>query len=400
MFFVVILLLCAHALEFIGKEWVLDKITTSLNSPASPRVMLLLGPPGTGKTMIAKQFIASKLFPGIPFDELVRQKKAGFFGMSIIKSETDLNSFLSPPSGVIGDGSLVDIYRKTENPLIIFDEIEKGHPTLIADLLLTMLDDTDGFIQDKKTHAIYSTRKSTIVLTTNCFTSQVYELLHYQHPEKISRLLEQSMLLVSNPKCQFLQREDVYRRLVAGHKSTSTGFILFLPPTRQDAITLVNQLTSCENVTQLVIDRFFSPRTYLEKAREQLGYPNYYPVPGGLSAIQSYVLYLIKEHCHDDFISEFSPPACDHVSPIGFTKVIYHTIGELQLDYYTEWAMYYFQIALAFALVIWLNGFIPLITIGTAVATQGVSTTISTIQWSVSLIVIAISTIFYKIIGK
>lgn len=382
-------LFIVYASEFIGKEWALEKITSSLNSPASPRVMLLLGPPGTGKTLVAKQFIASKLFPGFTFDELVRQKKVGFFGMSIIKSETDLNSFLSPPSGVIGEGSLVDIYRKTENPLIIFDEIEKGHPTLIADLLLTMLDDTDGFIQDKKTHAIYSTKKSTIVLTTNCFTSQVYDLLSHENPETISRLLEQSMLLVSSPRCQFLQREDVYRRLVAGHKSTSTGFILFLPPTLQDAITLVNQLTSCENITAQVKDRFFSPRTYLEKAREQLGYTNYYPVPGGLSAIQSYVLYLAKQNCQ----VVYTPPVLKASPPVEFAD----QSDELQFEYYTEWAMYYFQIALAFALVIWLNGIQPILTLGVAVASQGVNTSISMFQWGVSILVIAVLNVYYTV---
>ena len=140
-------------------ESLLDKIfiaqagLKSINKPVGS--FLFVGPTGVGKTESAKQ-LASNM--GV---ELVR------FDMSEYQEQHSVAKFIGSPPGYVGfdenAGQLITKLQENPNGVLLFDEVEKSHPSVLT-VLLQLMD--NGFVtgsNGKKADG----RNAIIIMTSN-----------------------------------------------------------------------------------------------------------------------------------------------------------------------------------------------------------------------------------------
>jgi ATP-dependent Clp protease ATP-binding subunit ClpA len=140
-------------------EALLDKIfiaqagLKSINRPVGN--FLFVGPTGVGKTEAAKQLAANM---GV---ELIR------FDMSEYQEQHSVAKFIGSPPGYVGfddnAGQLITKLQEHPNGILLFDEVEKAHPSVLT-VLLQLMD--NGFItgsNGKKADG----RNSIIIMTSN-----------------------------------------------------------------------------------------------------------------------------------------------------------------------------------------------------------------------------------------
>lgn len=143
-----------HAIDSL-----LDKVfiaQAGLKSPTKPiGNFLFVGPTGVGKTEAAKQ-LAENL--GI---KLVR------FDMSEYQEQHSVAKFIGSPPGYVGyednAGQLITSLQETPNCVLLLDEVEKAHPSVLTVLLQVM---DNGFVtgsNGKKADA----RNAIIIMTSN-----------------------------------------------------------------------------------------------------------------------------------------------------------------------------------------------------------------------------------------
>lgn len=293
--FLALVFLClASASVIIGQEYAVaavKKVVAKLKlgqHRSGPVVLLFLGPPGCGKTLLAKH--VARLRHGDSPD-LESSYKYAFFSMASMKSEHDLYSFLSPPMGIVGEGSLPKIFQHEQAPVIVLDEIEKAHPVFISDMLLSLVDDSGSSVQDKKSHLRYDTSQAIFILTSNCFSEGMTE-------SNITLALKRDWLqeYTANPACERLRRGDVFRRLAAGHVLAGVGhpYILFTPPSETHVPEIVataiaeSKVPWTAEATQLLVnktrEKFFWVSPFLSWFRAK---PPMFR--GGFSAIRTFV---------------------------------------------------------------------------------------------------------------
>jgi ATP-dependent Clp protease ATP-binding subunit ClpA len=140
-------------------EILLDKIyiaqagLKSLNRPVGN--FLFVGPTGVGKTETAK-VLASSL--GV---QLVR------FDMSEFQEQHSVAKFIGAPPGYVGfednAGQLITKLQEHPNAVILFDEIEKAHPS-VANVLLGLMD--NGFVTGSN-GKVADGRNAIIIMTSN-----------------------------------------------------------------------------------------------------------------------------------------------------------------------------------------------------------------------------------------
>jgi len=116
-----------------------------------------MGPTGVGKTELAR-VLAREVFGS--------EKALIKIDMSEFGEKHNISRLLGAPAGYIGyddDAQLTDKIRRQPYSVVLFDEIEKAHPS-IFNILLQILE--DGYLTDAKGKKV-SFSNSIVILTSN-----------------------------------------------------------------------------------------------------------------------------------------------------------------------------------------------------------------------------------------
>jgi ATP-dependent Clp protease ATP-binding subunit ClpB len=178
----------ALAKRVIGQDYALKTVSeailesrSGLNKPGQPiGSFFFLGPTGTGKTEAAKALA----------DFLFNDEKAIIrFDMSEFKEEHSAALLYGAPPGYVGyeeGGVLVNKIRENPYAIVLFDEIEKAHPS-VFDIFLQILD--EGRMSDRLgKEGDFS--NSLILFTSNIGQEMISEEYNKGNVPKSSDLLE------------------------------------------------------------------------------------------------------------------------------------------------------------------------------------------------------------------
>lgn len=155
----------------IGQDHVCDDIAVQLrrrlalqvrNKPVG--VFLLAGPPGTGKTYLAKQIAKQLDRPLLHFD------------MTQMSSPHAATQLFGSPKGYVGSdtyGKLTGGLKEKPDSVVLLDEIEKAHPDVFKKFLTAW---NDGHITEASTGQQISTSRAIFVLTSNIATQALMDI--------------------------------------------------------------------------------------------------------------------------------------------------------------------------------------------------------------------------------
>ncbi|MGL4758398.1 MAG: AAA family ATPase [Patescibacteria group bacterium] len=157
--------------EVYGQNEAVHKVTKALKRSYSGVTyhsgpiasFIFLGPSGVGKTQLVKS-LSKLLFADA-------EKSMLKVDMSEMSEKHSISRLVGTTAGYVGYDDapqLTEFLKKKPNSIILFDEIEKGHPQVL-NLLLQMLE--DGYVTDGKGERV-SCRDTIIVLTSNIGISQ------------------------------------------------------------------------------------------------------------------------------------------------------------------------------------------------------------------------------------
>ena len=157
--------------RIIGQNHAIDILVSSIQrarvgfkNPNHPiGSFIFLGPSGVGKTELAKQ-LAQYLFDND--SSLIK------IDMSEYMERYNVSRLIGAPPGYVGyeeGGLLTEAVRRNPYSIVLFDEIEKGHPD-VFNLLLQILD--EGHLTDSLGHNI-DFKNTLIIMTSNIGTSKI-----------------------------------------------------------------------------------------------------------------------------------------------------------------------------------------------------------------------------------
>ncbi len=169
---------------------------SGLQDPERPiGSFIFMGPTGVGKTELAKA-LAEFIFDSE--QAIVR------IDMSEYMEKHAVSRLIGAPPGYVGyeeGGYLTETIRRKPYAVILFDEIEKGHPD-VFNVLLQILD--DGRMTDGQGRTVDF--KNTIIIMTSNIGSQLIQEYARESPQKMESAVMAA--LRSNFKPEFLNRID------------------------------------------------------------------------------------------------------------------------------------------------------------------------------------------------
>ncbi len=149
----------------IGQDQVCEDIAQQLrrrlalqNRDRPVGVFLLAGPPGTGKTYLAKQIANQTERPLLHFD------------MTQMSSPHAATQLFGSPKGYVGSdtfGRLTGGLKENPDAVVLLDEIEKAHPDVFKKFLTAW---NDGHVTEASTNELVPTTRAIFVLTSNIAT--------------------------------------------------------------------------------------------------------------------------------------------------------------------------------------------------------------------------------------
>ena len=144
----------SKVIEQISKD--IKRVKLGYKKERKPRSYLFVGPTGVGKTLLAKEI--SNIV--VKDTDMIR------LDMSEFKEEHSISKIIGSPPGYVGfenKNTILDKIKENSNAVILLDEIEKAHPSVV-NLFLQALDEG---IMKTSTNEVIRLYNNIIIMTSN-----------------------------------------------------------------------------------------------------------------------------------------------------------------------------------------------------------------------------------------